>query len=848
MNIFSYSNKQPKDIAAELKVDLAYGLDSEEAAGRLKQYGPNEIAGYRAAWYHIFFRQFKSSFIYLLLGAALLAFILRERMDGIMIVLFVLINVLLGFFQEYRSEQTLKLLKQYTVSRAAVRRAGKEISVKSAELVPGDIVRLSPGDRIPADIRFIEAVNLKVNETVLSGESEAINKESRTVKRRIKDMYGAVNLGFSGTTVVSGRAVGIVLLTGNTTAMGDIAHLAKETRHVSGFEKGIARFSQFIIKLVVITLALVFLANILIKGERVDFVSLLIFSIALAVSVIPEALPLVMTFSLSRGALRLARKKVVVKRLSAIEDLGGIEVLATDKTGTLTENKLTVKDVYAADKKQALFCANMISAGIDSRQAQLEPFDVALWSALSAREQKAIREYIKVGEIPFDPARRRNGILAERGHELELVVRGAPEEIMALSRNLSNLEKNRIKRWISDQGEGGSRVLAVASRVITDYNPDDLVSLEDDLEFLGVISFADPIKPTTFAAIKKARELGVAIKIITGDSPEVAGAVAHKVGLIRDRRKVITGEEFMELGEEEKSLAVSEYAVFARILPEQKHKIIELLEREYEVGFLGEGINDTPALKAANVSIVVESAADAAREAADIVLLKKNLEVIIDGIRDGREVFANTTKYIKITLASNFGNFYAVAVASMLIDFLPMLPIQILLVNLLSDFPMIAIAADAVDPGEIASPKRYSVKDIMVIATILGLVSSVFDFLFFGLFVRFGATTLQTYWFIGSILTELALIYSLRTKFFFLKAKAPSGSLFVLSIVAAAATVIIPLTGIGREIFRFIRPDFYHLAFIFGLVAVYFAVTETVKLFYYRPVNNEGAGVRTSGF
>src|SRR3989339_533823 len=434
MNIFSYSNKQPKDIAAELKVDLAYGLDSEEAAGRLKQYGPNEIAGYRAAWYHIFFRQFKSSFIYLLLGAALLAFILRERMDGIMIVLFVLINVLLGFFQEYRSEQTLKLLKQYTVSRAAVRRAGKEISVKSAELVPGDIVRLSPGDRIPADIRFIEAVNLKVNETGVSGESEAINKESRTVKRRIKDIFGAVNLVFSGTTVVSGRAVGIVLLTGNTTAMGDIAHLAKETRHVSGFEKGIARFSQFIIKLVVITLALVFLANILIKGERVDFVSLLIFSIALAVSVIPEALPLVMTFSLSRGALRLARKKVVVKRLSAIEDLGGIEVLATDKTGTLTENKLTVKDIYAADKKQALFYANLASA--DCRQAQLEPFDIALWSALSRDEQKAVKEYLRVAEIPFDPNRRRGSVLAQKGKDLELVTRGAPEEIISLSAKL----------------------------------------------------------------------------------------------------------------------------------------------------------------------------------------------------------------------------------------------------------------------------------------------------------------------------------------------------------------------------------------------------------------------------
>lgn len=836
MNIFNYSNKTPKEIAAELKVDLSYGLDPEEAAGRLKQCGPNEIAGRSAAWYHILLRQFRSSFIYLLLGAAALAFILSEYTDGIMIVLFVFINVLLGFLQEYRSEQTLKLLKQYTISRATARRAGKELSVKSHDLVPGDIIALAAGDKIPADIRFIEAINLKVNETILSGESEAINKESRTVKRRIKDIYGALNLGFSGTTVVSGRAIGIVLLTGDKTAMGDIAHLAGETKHVSSFEKGIARFSQFIIKLVVITLTLVFSANILIKGDQVDFVSLIIFSIALAVSVIPEALPLVMTFSLSRGALRLAKKKVVVKRLSAIEDLGGIEVLATDKTGTITENKLTVKDIYAADKKQALFSANLVSAGV--RSALLEPFDVALWSALPERERKLIGEYIKIGEIPFDPKRRRGSVLVQKGRDLEFIVRGAPEEIIPLAQNLSKTEKNLIGRWVRERGGRGLRVLAVASRSVAEYNPENLTRLEEDLEFLGVIAFVDPIKPSTMAAIKKAGELGVAIKIITGDSPEVAGAVAHQVGLTKDSRELITGSEFMELSETERREAVLKYAVFARVLPEQKHRIIELLERECEVGFLGEGINDTPALKAANVSIVVESAADIAREAADIVLLEKNLEVIIDGIRDGREVFANTTKYIKITLASNFGNFYAVAIASMLIDFLPMLPIQILLVNLLSDFPMIAIAADAVDPGEIASPRRYSVKDIMVIATILGIVSSIFDFLFFGLFVRFGATTLQTYWFIGSILTELALIYSLRTRFFFLKAKAPSGSLFALSIVAAAATVIIPLTGIGREIFRFIRPDFYHLALIFGLVVAYFVVTETVKLFYYKPTKD----------
>lgn len=357
---------------------------------------------------------------------------------------------------------------------------------------------------------------------------------------------------------------------------------------------------------------------------------------------------------------------------------------------------------------------------------------------------------------------------------------------------------------------------------------------EKNLTLVGLLSFVDPIKPSAKKAVEQAEKLGVKIKILTGDSQEVAGAVAYQIGLIKKTTDVITGEILDNLPDEEKTLAVEKNSVFARVSPDQKYNIIKLLQENNEVGFLGEGINDAPALKIANVGLVVDSASDIARESTDIILLKKSLEVIIDGIKEGRKVFANTIKYIKATLASNFGNFFAVATASLLIDYLPMLPLQILLLNLLSDFPMIAIATDNVDSQELQKPKSYNLKEIAFLATVLGIVSTVFDFIFFAMFYRIGPAVLQTNWFIGSILTELILLFSIRTKFIFFKAKPPSRILYWLSGLAILVTVILPFTGFGQTVFKFTRPQANQLWLIFGLVICYFIITEIVKHFYYR--------------
>jgi len=840
LNSLQYTTKPFAEIAEELETSVSSGLSIKEAQKRLEKYGKNEISGRVVRWWEILLRQFKSAFIYLLLGASILAFILGEVIDAGMILLFLLISVVLGFYQEYRSERTLQLLQQYVASHVKVFRKNKINIVRSQEIVPGDIIVLETGDKIPADIRFIETHNTTVDETMLTGESVPIKKTSESLPQSAKELYQAVNLGFSGTMLVNGKAKGIVIATGKQTAMGKITRLTVETKRISNFEKGIARFSKFILRLIVITLIFVFLANIAIKGESADIVHLLIFSIALAVSVIPEVLPVVTTFSLARGARRLVKRKVVIKRLSAVEDLGGIEVLCTDKTGTLTENTLTVAEIYPQTASEVLLYANL--ATTSPQKKKLEPFDLALWNKLTKAQQAKVVQYQRLFDIPFDPARRRNSVLIAKNNQKELVIRGAPEAVLDLCKNLSSKEKRTINKWIIQQGIQGHRLLAIARKDINNSNLNlslnQIQALETELRFLGIIAFVDPIKPTTVVAVKRAGTLGVKIKVITGDSKEVAGAVAHQIGLVSSPDQVITGQELETLSIPKQHEAVNAHSVFARVSPEQKYNIIQLLQEKYEVGFLGEGINDAPALKIVGVSLVVQSAADIAREAADIVLLQKDLKVVLDGIKEGRKTFVNITKYIKATLASNFGNFYAIAIASLFIPFLPMLPLQILLVNLLSDFPMIAIATDTVERKELTSPKRYNVKDIIFIAIILGIVSTVFDFMFFGFFYRISPEVLQTNWFIGSILTEIIFLFSIRTKGVFFKSQKPSSLLLWLTGSAFITTIVLPYTVICQKIFHFTPPTFAHLLLILAIVLTYFIASEIIKLFYYKRINH----------
>ncbi len=813
------------------------GLSHQEALIRQQKFGPNKLSQRDLYWWEILLRQFKSPFLYLLIGASILALFLGEKLDGLMILLFVGINAVLGFYQEYKSEKTLLLLKQYVTAKSKVYRDKKEQRIPSDQLVPGDIIAVKPGDIVACDIRLIDSENLLVDESILTGESVAVQKTAEALKESVHDTYKATNILFSGATIVMGEGRGVVIGIGKDTALGNISTLTAETTHESLFEKGIAKFSKFILQLVVVTLIFIVLINIAIKGHDANIPTLLIFVIALAVSVIPEALPIVITFSLSRGALHLAKQKVVVKRLSAIEDLGSIRVLCTDKTGTITENRLTVDNTYPKMSKAILY-ARLAATTLENEADSRDAFDRAIDEAFTDEDKKFFHNWKRLKEIPFDPERKRNSVIITKNDIYELVVRGAAEIILPLCTNQSS-SKHTAMAWAKKEGESGKRVIAIAKKLIHEKPTDIDVSQEKNLEFIGLISFIDPLKKTAKEAISKAKILGVQIKILTGDSKEVAGNIACAVGLISNPLEVLTGEAFDSLSTQEQHEAVDRYAVFARVAPSQKHKIIILLKERYEVGFLGEGINDAPALQAAHVAMAVQGASDIAQAASDIVLLNKSLHVIVDGIMEGRKIFTNTTKYIKATLASNFGNFYTVAIASLFINFLPLLPLQILLINLLTDFPMIAVVTDNVDSDELKSPREYGIREIALFATIMGIVSSIFDFIFFVLFYKISPQVLQTNWFIGSVLTELVFLFAIRTRFFVFKAKGPSETLLFLSFSAFVIALVLPFTSVGHTIFDFITPTAQYIYLILFITVLYFFASEGVKLMYYRLISDK---------
>lgn len=838
MHFSKFTDKKESEVLQTLSANLD-GLSETEASERLKKDGPNTLDAREITWLDILIRQIKSPFIYLLIAASGVSFLLGETLDGILIMAFVIINSLIGFYQEYQSYRSLKLLEKYISYKAKVLRNGKEIFIEPKDLVAGDIVRLVAGDIIQADVRFLKSQNLTVDESVLTGESKPAEKNSDPTTKPAKNVYEAENIGFSATNVLTGQALGVVVATGKNTQIGQIATLVSETETPGSFEKGIANLSKFILRLILLTLLIVFITNFVLKGVTTDpghlkdlAFSLIVFSIALAVSVIPEALPVVTTFSLARGAVRLTKKHVVVRRLSAIEDLGSVEILCSDKTGTLTENKLKLKEIYPTKAMD-----DLAFAFLGSEKSVSEPFTYAIYEALSENQKRQANSYQRLSEIPFDPKRKRNTVIvgSKGGKEFLLLCRGAPETILQLCKNVGR--PGKYKKWIAKQGSLGRRTIAIAKKKLPSPDQSKFDSLEKNLNLIGLLSFEDPLKPSAPAAIELAKQLGIDIKIITGDGPEVAGTVAQKVGLVQNSSMVVKADEFEKLSHEEKHKVVEQNHVFARITPELKHEIVRLLGKNHEVGFLGEGINDAPALKAANVGLVVEGASDIAKDSSDIILLRRDLKVIIDGIAEGRKVFSNTTKYIKATLASNFGNFFAVASASLLISFLPLLPIQILLLNLLSDFPMIAIATDSVDEEDLKKPKTYNVKEIALIAIIFGVVSTIDDFLFFALFYRISPEVLRTNWFMGSILTELIFIFSIRTRLIFFKAKKPSKVILLSSVVAAVATVSLPFIGGISKALGFVKPTIDHMLVIFFLVGVYFVATEVVKFFYYKIFN-----------
>ena len=596
----------------------------------------------------------------------------------------------------------------------------------------------------------------------------------------------------------------------------------------SAYEKSILYFCKLILRIVAITIILIFIANILLKGAG-SILELLLFSVALIVSILPEVLPAAVTFALAQGSMKMAKEHVVVKRLSAIEDLGNIDILCADKTGTLTQNKITLEKIITSDKKKCLLYGILSSGENTKIKKVLNPFDAAIFKRAGEDIFRGVKKFNIISELPFDSYRMKSSVIAQGLKEKVLIVKGAPENILKNCVKFSgNFDRQELKEDIEREGFDGKRVLAIAYKNMPSRHD------ESGLTFLGYFVFEDPLKSTATEAIKLAEKLGVSIKIITGDSKQVAGYVAKKTGLIHSNENVVLGSQLEKMTTEDFEDACEKGSVFARISPSLKHEIIKTLQIRHEVGFVGEGVNDAPALKTANIGIVVSEASDIAREAADVVLLRKDLRVIVNGIKDSRSIFSNINKYIKCALANNFGNFYSIAVISLFINFLPMLPVQILLGNLLSDFPLISIATDSIDIEELKKPKIYQLHNVLPLIISLALVSTVFDFIFFSIFFRQSPAIIQTLWFVESILTELLLIFIIRTRGKFWKAVRPSFWLFFFTIIDGIFIVSLPFLKIGQNLFHFVALPILPLLTVFFLVGCYFAVSETVKLAYFK--------------
>ena len=827
MAFSEFTKKEIKEVFEVLK-SRESGLSEEEVKERQKIYGLNEIKEKEVSAIEIFLKQLKSPFFYILLIAAILAFFIGEKIDSLLIIIFASLNVILGFSQEYRAHRALSLLKSYFPPDVNVLRNGKEKIIDKKYLVPGDIVILQTGDIVPADLRIIEATNLLVDESILTGESEPVAKIPEKLEKETNQIFEAKNILFSGTAIVSGKAKGIVISTGKETEIGKIGKLIARIEKPSLYQKEILDFSKVIIRFVVLTISLIFIVNLLLRRQQspVDF---LIFCLALITGLVPEALPVVVGVSLSNGALRLAKRNVLVKRLEAIEDLGNIEVLCTDKTGTITENKLTLTEVFSKDEEKCLnfafFASSLLEKEIDVVQ---NPFDLAIYEKVKSRI-KELKKAKLIYEIPFSPQRLRNSVLVEFEGKRFLILRGAPEKILEFSKGN---EREEILKIVREKGKEGKRILAIAFKEFSG----DLFSESDEkeLEFLGILCFFDPLKKDAKKTLNLAKRLGVQIKILTGDSKEVAAQIAKEIGLIKEESEVILGKDLEKLSEKEFDEACEKYFVFARVLPETKLKIIKSLQKKYEVGFIGEGINDAPALKEANVAIAVRGAAEISKEVSDIILLKDDLKTIIEGIRKGRNIFSNIQKYIKATLASNFGNMYSMAGISLISPFLPMLPTQILLLNLLTDLPLVSVATDTLDPEELRRPRVQKFSQIFPYIFFLALVSSLFDFIFFGIFFKQGEKSIQTHWFLLSILTELVVIFSIRTRKFFLLAKSPSSILVSLSILVFIVSFTLPFTKFGQDYFYFISPTLQTILIIIFLGLAYLLANEIVKHLYFR--------------
>jgi Mg2+-importing ATPase len=841
----NYWKMQKETLLSQLNTS-ENGLKDEEAARRLEEYGLNEVpsAGHRTSL-SILLSQFKNPLVYVLIFASALSSVLGEITEAVIIIVIMLVNTLLGFTLEHKSERAVDALRKYLSYNATVVRNGKKTSVDARKIVAGDIVYLSIGDVVPADVRLLDVDDFQTNESVLTGESTPIDKNASPLEIDKPLPHQLLNTALMGSTVSNGSGRGVVVATGKNSYFGHVATKLGLLPPKTDFQNNIASFGNFLVKMIVVLTVFVFLVNAVLSHGIIDS---LIFALALAVGIIPEALPVIISVVLSGGALRLVRKHVVVKRLEAIEDIGDADILCTDKTGTLTENKAVVQSVVDVNGnfdlnllKYALLCNIAV---VEGDKVLGNPIDVAIWDFARAKgfNEESLTAFKLVREIPFGYNRRRMSVVVSIGKRQLLISKGAPEAILDVSVSVGNETAKQpmteakigVSSLIENYRQAGDRLIAFGFKDIEEKNAYSVAD-ETDLTFAGLLVLSDPPKEDAAPAISRLKTLGIKLKILSGDDPVVTADVCRKLG-IATGGQVITGVDIEKMEDSELRKAVEVNDVYGRVTPEQKYAIVGALKKNGHVtGFLGDGVNDAPALKLADVGISVDSGVQVAKEAASIILLKKSLNVIADGVAEGRKAFGNMIKYIRNTLSGNLGNMLTLATASLFLPFIPLLPSQILLNNLLSDAPLITISTDNLDEEDLKKPRKWDIRLIAKFALFFGLISSIFDFVTISSLVYLlnaGPELFRTGWFIESVMSEILVTFSIRTKRRFYKSR-PSRLLTVTSILVASIALILVYSPFG-VLFEFVQPPLWFLALIFGVVACYFLIVEAVKHLFFK--------------
>lgn len=814
------------------------GLSSAEASARLIENGPNAIGGKSGiSPVSVFARQFRSPLVLILVFAAVVSAFVGEGSEATIIGLIVLASCTLSFTQEFGASRAMEALTARIARKATVLRDGREASIAVGEIVAGDVVRLSAGNLVPADGILLEARDFNVSEAALTGETfpvlkaPGVSPPDAQVGQRINSVY-------TGTSVRSGTATFLVLRTGTHTEYAAIAATIARSTPETEFAKGIRRFGYLMTEIMLVIVILVLAANLLLQRPLIDS---LLFSLALAVGLTPELLPAIISVTLARGARAMAAGGVIVRRLDAIENLGSMDLLCTDKTGTLTEGVIRLdacKDLAGADSADVRFWA-LLNATLQS--GMVNPLDEAIGAAKT--ETDPVAEWEKVDEIPYDFVRKRLSVIVQRRGAAErlMICKGAVSNVLeictlfldgASARPLDAARKAQIDDRIKSWSGQGYRVLGLAVRHFSGPGPYSRLD-EADLTFAGFLLFLDPPKTGMAETLRALHGRGIAVKVITGDNRYVAAHLAETIGL--GHRDILTGEELARMTKEALFGRVQRTDLFVEIDPNQKERIIEALRRRgHVVGYLGDGINDAPALHEADIGISVDGAVDVAREAADMILLKQDLAVLLRGVDDGRRTFANTMKYISITTSANFGNMFSMAFASLALPFLPMLAPQILLNNLLSSLPSLAIARDRVDAEQIEAPRRWNIGSIRRFMIYFGLMSSCFDFLTFGLLLlvmHADADTFRTGWFVESLLTQLAIVLVIRTRKAFWRSR-PGALLAWLSLAVAILALLIPYLP-GANWFGFVPLPAPVMIGLLVITAVYLAASEATKHWFF---------------